>query len=137
MGPLITVAVVEVLWRAYGFGPGTSIPAPQAQALDAAISGVIGGNVPADKYLTGALVGGILSATPFGGLGVMVGLSMYLPLLYILPFGLGGVLNILLGKTRGERWVENNGVPIAAGLIVGDAIVGVIFAMIMVLQGLK
>ena len=98
---------------------------------------MIGGNVPADKYLTGALVGGILSATPFGGLGVMVGLSMYLPLLYILPFGLGGVLNILLGKTRGERWVENNGVPIAAGLIVGDAIVGVIFAMIMVLQGLK
>jgi uncharacterized oligopeptide transporter (OPT) family protein len=31
--------------------------------------------------------------------------------------------------------VENTGVPLAAGLIVGDAIVGVIFAMISVLGG--
>jgi len=136
MGPVITVFVVHVIWQAYGFGPGTSIPAPQAQALDAAISGVVGGNVPADKYLTGALIGAVLSASPISGLGVLVGLSMYLPLLYILPFGLGGTLNLASGRIRGTRWVENNGIPVAAGLIVGDAIVGVVFALITVLKGL-
>ena len=136
MGPVITVIVVHVIWQAYGFGPGTNIPAPQAQALDAAISGVVGGDVPMDKYVTGALIGAVLSAGPMSGLGVMVGLSMYLPLLYILPFGLGGTLNIVSGRIKGTRWVENNGVPVAAGLIVGDAIVGVVFAMITVLRGL-
>jgi len=135
-GPIITVIIVHVIWKAYGFGAGTNIPAPQAQALDAAISGVVGGNVPLDKYLTGALIGGVLSAGTISGLGVLVGLSMYLPLLYILPYGLGCTLNLVTGRLRGERWVENYGVPIAAGLIVGDAIVGVIFAIVTVLRGL-
>ena len=31
-------------------------------------------------------------------------------------------------------WAEDNGVPVAAGLIVGDALVGVIFAVIKVLE---
>ncbi|HUU28262.1 MAG TPA: OPT/YSL family transporter [archaeon] len=136
MGPLVTVFVVHVIWQAYGFGPGTNIAAPQAQALDAAINGVVGGNVPMDKYVTGALIGGVLSATPIGGLGVLVGLSMYLPLLYILPYGLGCALNLVFGRAKGSRWVENNGIPVAAGLIVGDAIVGVIFAIAIVLRGL-
>jgi uncharacterized oligopeptide transporter (OPT) family protein len=135
-GPIITVIVVHVIWKAYGFGAGTNIPAPQAQALDAAISGVVGGDVPMNKYLTGALIGGVLSAGTISGLGVLVGLSMYLPLIYILPYGLGCTLNLVTGALRGDRWVENNGVPIAAGLIVGDAIVGVIFAIVMVLKGL-
>jgi putative OPT family oligopeptide transporter len=136
MGPVITVIVIHVIWTAYGFGAGTSIPAPQAQALDAAISGVVGGDVPLGKYASGALIGGVLSASTFTGLGVMVGLSMYLPLVYLLPFGLGSVMNVVSGKLRGRRWVENTGVPLAAGLIVGDAIVGVVFAMISVLGGI-
>ncbi len=136
MGPVITVAVIHVIWTAYGFGAGTSIPAPQAQALDAAISGVVGGEVPLAKYASGALIGAVLSASTFTGLGVMVGLSMYLPLVYLLPFGLGSVMNVVSGKLKGRRWVENTGVPLAAGLIVGDAVVGVIFAMISVLGGM-
>ena len=136
MGPIITVVVIDLIWNAYRFGPGTSIAAPQAQALDAAISGIIGGDVPADKYLTGALIGGLLSFGPIGGLGVLVGLSMYLPLLYILPYGLGCALNLASEKLKGTRWVENKGLPVAAGFIVGDAIVGVIYAMIKVISGL-
>ena len=136
LGPLITVVVVDLIWNAYRFGPGTSIAAPQAQALNAAINGIIGGDVPADKYLTGALIGGLLSFGPIGGLGVLVGLSMYLPLVYILPYGLGCALNLVSEKVKGTRWVENKGLPVAAGFIVGDAIVGVIYAMIRVLSGL-
>jgi len=136
LGPIITVVVVHIIWEAYGFGPGTNIPAPQAQALDAAISGVVGGNVPMDKYLSGALIGAVLSAGPISGLGVLVGLSMYLPLLYILPYGLGCTLNLITSRVKGSRWVENTGLPVAAGFIVGDAIVGVIFAMLTVVRGL-
>ena len=136
MGPVITVIVIHVIWHAYGFGAGTSIPAPQAQALDAAISGVVGGDVPIGKYAAGAVIGGVLSASTFTGLGVMVGLSMYLPLVYLLPFGLGSVINVLSGRIKDRRWVENTGVPLAAGLIVGDAVVGVTFAIISVIGGL-
>ncbi|MEA1997540.1 MAG: OPT/YSL family transporter, partial [Gemmatimonadota bacterium] len=136
MGPVITVAVVHVIWTAYGFGPGTNIEAPQAQALDAAISGVVGGDVPMDKYFTGALIGGVLSASPISGLGVLVGLSMYLPLLYILPYGLGCVVNLISSRIKGTRWVENTGIPLAAGFIVGDAVVGVVYAIITVLRGI-
>lgn len=137
MGPVITVVVIHVIWQAYGFGAGTDIPAPQAQALDAAISGVVGGDVPIGKYATGAIIGGVLSASTFTGLGVMVGLSMYLPLVYLLPFGLGSVMNVLSGRIRDRRWVENTGVPLAAGLIVGDAVVGVVYAFISVIGGLN
>jgi len=136
IGPVITVVVVDLIWNAYRFGPGTSIAAPQAQALNAAIEGIIGGDVPADKYLTGALIGGLLSFGPVGGLGVLIGLSMYLPLVYILPYGLGCALSLASEKLKGTRWVENKGLPVAAGFIVGDAIVGVIYAMIRVISGL-
>ncbi|MEA2062567.1 MAG: OPT/YSL family transporter, partial [Gemmatimonadota bacterium] len=136
MGPLITVVVVHLIWNAYRFGPGTGIEAPQAQALNAAIEGIIGGDVPMGKYVTGAMIGGLLSFGPIGGLGVLVGLSMYLPLVYILPYGLGCALNLVSERVKGTRWVENKGIPVMAGFIVGDAIVGVIYAMIKVLGGL-
>ena len=59
----------------------------------------------------------------------MVGLSLYLPFMYMIIFGLGGLISIFLGRWKGERWAEDFGVPVAAGLIVGDALVGVGFAL--------
>ena len=59
----------------------------------------------------------------------MVGLSMYLPFEYMIVFGIGGILNILISRRKGVRWAEDKGVPFAAGLIVGDALVGVLFAL--------
>ncbi|MFQ5749918.1 MAG: OPT/YSL family transporter, partial [Planctomycetota bacterium] len=106
--------------------------APQAGALEAAINIVRSGDVPLGKYLTGAVLGILVSLLVSPGLGVMVGLSMYLPFEYMIVFGIGGILSILASRIKGARWAEDWGVPLAAGLIVGDAIVGVIHAIVKV-----
>ncbi len=106
--------------------------APQAGALQSAIQIVQGGDVPLGKYLAGAVLGLIVSLLVSPGMGVMVGLSMYLPFEYMIVFGIGGILNILISRWRGAHWAEDKGVPIAAGLIVGDALVGVVHAVVKV-----
>jgi len=131
LGPAISLGMIYFLWSAPGrFGPGTKLPAPQAQALQAAIEGVLGGAVPYEKYGAGALVGGTLSFLGIPGLGVLVGLSMYLPIFYILTYGVGCVLNVVTKWKLGVRWVEEVGVPIAAGLLVGDPLVQVVLTII-------
>ena len=47
------------------------LPAPQGQALASVIQGILGGDVPMDKYLAGAGLGALLSASGVGGIGVM------------------------------------------------------------------
>ena len=120
-------------------GSETSLPkgvpeleAPQAGALEAAIQIVQKGEVPVGKYLTGAAVGLLVSLLVSPGLGVMVGLSMYLPFSYMIVFGIGGLLSIFVARTKGARFAEEKGVPLAAGLIVGDALIGVVNAIVKV-----
>ena len=38
-------------------------------------------------------------------------------------------------KVKGNRWCEEVGIPVAAGLIVGEALIGVGHALIIVFQG--
>lgn len=128
IGPLITMGVLLVIVaaneRSFGvpIGPGTDTTAPQAQALQAVITGVQGGDMPYALYGAGAVLGALLGLGSFSGLGVLVGLSMYLPMAYIATYGIGCLINIGLGAVRGRRWTEEWGVPLAAGLIVGDAV---------------
>lgn len=109
-----------------------ALGAPQAGALEGAISIVQSGDVPLAKYLTGALLGLVVSLLVSPGIGVMVGLSMYLPFEYMIVFGIGGLANIFVTRWRGARWAEDKGVPVAAGLIVGDALTGVLNAVVTV-----
>ncbi|MEM1423173.1 MAG: OPT/YSL family transporter [Planctomycetota bacterium] len=128
IGPLITMAVILVIVAGnqakFGIdiGPGTDTVAPQAQALEAIITGVQGGEMPYALYGFGALIGAVLGLGAFSGLGVLVGLSMYLPMLYISTYGIGCIINIVVSKVKGARWAEEWGVPLAAGFIVGDAV---------------
>jgi len=103
--------------------------APQAGALESAIHIVQSGDVPLGKYLAGALIGILASLLLSPGIGVMVGLSLYLPFEYMVVFGLGGILSLLLSRWKGSHWAEDNGVPVAAGLIVGDALVNIGYAI--------
>jgi hypothetical protein len=117
--------------------PGVpELEAPQAGALEAAINIVQQGDVPLGKYLTGAALGLVVSLAVSPGLGVMVGLSLYLPFVYMIVFGMGGIVSILVTRWKGARFAEDKGVPIAAGLIVGDAVVGISDAVIRVIASL-
>ncbi len=144
IGPIVSLAVMLLIWNSGGvdpvtgaqlpgFGPGTDIEAPQAVALGATIDSVIDGDVPTSKFLAGGIIGGLLSFTALPGLGVIIGISMYLSIKYILPYGLGSLLSIILARRKGKDWTEKWGVPFSAGLIVGEALLIIVFAMLTVL----
>jgi uncharacterized oligopeptide transporter (OPT) family protein len=139
IGPVITMATLVLIvganQRQFGLpiGPGTETVAPQAQALEAVITGVQGGEMPYALYGLGTGLGVLLGLGAFPGLGVLVGLSMYLPIFYILTYGLGCVVNMVVAQVKGRVWAEEWGVPFCAGLIVGEAILALIINGIVLL----
>ena len=102
-----------------------ALPAPQAGALMGIIDGVVSGNVPVDKYVMGGVIGMLLGGAPMAGLGVLIGLAMYLPFSITLGYGIGCLGNMYLMKKKGAAFVKHKLVPIAAGLIVGEALMGI------------
>jgi uncharacterized oligopeptide transporter (OPT) family protein len=141
IGPVVTMLTILIIVGAnmktagVPMGEGTTTTAPQAQALQAIIEGVQGGEMPYALYGLGAGLGVLLGLGSFAGLGVLVGLSMYLPFMYIATYGIGCVANILLRAFKGPRWAEEWGVPFAAGLIVGESILALVFNIIVLAMG--
>jgi putative OPT family oligopeptide transporter len=123
LGPIVVIFVIFALNEAYELG-SARLPAPQAQALASTIDGIMGGDVPTQKYAAGAVLGGILSAL-MGGLGITVGLGFYLPFNIVLTYSLGTLGREVADRVKGKEWSDNIGIPIAAGFIVGEALVGV------------
>ncbi len=145
IGPVVAVGTVYLLWTATGdgtpgFGPestaclqkgsGDCLSAPQAGALQAMIDGVIGGNAPLDKYAAGGLIGLSLGALPIAGLGVLMGLAMYLPFEVTLGYGIGCLVGWRLESSRGGAFFGGKVVPFAAGLIVGEALTSLAITII-------
>jgi len=127
LGPVVIMILIFVLHKAYGLG-SERLPAPQGMALAQMIKGILGGEVPVAKYIAGAGLGALLSTTGIGGLGIQVGLGFYLPFSVVLTYTIGTVLRLISDWKMGLRFSEEVGIPIAAGLIVGEGIVGVSFA---------
>ncbi len=131
LGPILIVILIFVLHEAYGLG-SDKLPAPQGQALASMVNGIVGGDVPTQKYLAGAGLGALLSiAQP--GLGITVGLGFYLPFSIVLTYSIGTLLRVVTDRKLGHRFAEDVGIPVAAGLIVGEALVGVGFAIYMIM----
>ncbi len=128
LGPFLIMVMIFVLHKAYGLG-SEKLPAPQAQVLADVITAILGGDIPVQKYIAGAGLGALLSASGVGGLGILVGLGFYLPFHIVLTYAVGTGLRLLTDRIKGKRFSEEVGIPIAAGLIVGEALVGVGFAI--------
>ena len=132
LGPIVVMALIFVLNEAYVLG-SEKLPAPQGQALASMVNGIMGGDVPAEKYLAGAGLGAMLSLFQ-PGLGITVGLGFYLPFNIVLTYSIGTVARILMDHKLGQSHAENVGIPVTAGFIVGEALVGVGFAISMILK---
>ncbi len=132
IGPVVSMLTLLLIVGAnlkrdgLAMGPGTSTTAPQAQALQAVIVGVQGGQMPYALYGLGAVMGLFLGAGAFPGLGVLVGLSMYLPFEFIATYGVGCVVQMIVSKWKGRDWAESWGVPLSAGLIVGESVLALL-----------
>lgn len=136
VGPLVAIGVLFLLWYAPadgspGFGPDSvacmegsaqCLPAPQAGALQAMIEALQSADSAVDKYFAGAVMGGVLSIFPIGGVAVLVGLAMYLPFSITLAYGVGCVTAMGLEKAFGTSFIGKKLIPFAAGLIVGEAL---------------
>ncbi len=134
LGPIVIMGLILILHQSYGLG-SERLPAPQGQALASIVEGILGGDVPVQKYGAGALIGALLSASGIGGLGVVVGLGFYLPFNIVLTYSIGTLLRIASDRRLGLKFADDVGIPLAAGLIVGEALVGVVGALLLVMGG--
>ncbi|MGI9519378.1 MAG: OPT/YSL family transporter, partial [Pirellulaceae bacterium] len=112
----------------YGIG-SEDMPAPQAAALASVIEAIVDGNVPTYRYVAAAGLGVLLAVSGLGGIGVMVALGFYMPFDIVLTYTIGCLLRIVINRYAGHRFAEEVGIPIAAGLIVGEALMGVGIAL--------
>lgn len=144
VGPAIAIGTTILLWKSgpsgmNGFGaesaacvdklPGC-LPAPQASVLQGMIKGVLSGQAPVDKYVAGAAIGGALALFPIGGLGVLIGLAMYLPFSITLGYGIGCTASVIIEKVKGHRFISDVIVPLGAGFIVGEALTALTMTLI-------
>ena len=99
------------------------------------INGIVGNDVPAYRYGAGAGLGLIVALSGLGGIGVLIGLGFYMPFNIVLTYTIGNFLRMGIEKAKGREFVENVGIPVAAGFIVGEALVGVGSAVKVVIGG--
>jgi putative OPT family oligopeptide transporter len=157
MGALVIPPILDLLNGAYGFAGspivrGASatlaqpLPAPQATLISALAKGVITGDVPWNLIGIGALAGlaiialdEILRARKLAFPPLAVGLGIYLPPGTILPVVLGAVAGYFYNRwaksTRDVEATKRLGVLLASGLIVGESLMGVLVAGIIVASG--
>lgn len=131
LGPVIVIFLMILLNKQYEIG-SERLPAPQAAALASVTEGILNDDVPAYRYSAGAGLGLLLALSGLGGIGVLIALGFYMPFQIALTYTVGNVLRIAADKMLGAKWSHDIGIPIAAGLIVGEALVGVGNALIKV-----
>ncbi|MCL4979390.1 oligopeptide transporter, OPT family [Neisseria meningitidis] len=158
VGSLVISPVLELLYEAYGFtgampregmDAAQALAAPQATLMTTIASGIFAHNLEWVYIFTGIAIGAVLIAADLvlkkssGGklaLPVLaVGMGIYLPPSVNMPIVAGAVLAAVLKHIIGKK-AENRegrlknadriGTLFAAGLIVGESLIGVIMAFI-------
>ena len=136
VGVPVALSVLALLWGdGGGFGPGTSLGAPQGDALQGILNGLSQGDAPLDKYAAGALVGLVLGLHPVSGLGVLIGLAMYLPFEVTVTYAIGCAIAMGLQRVKSKEWMSDSLVPFAAGLIIGEALTSITAVLIRLATG--
>ncbi|MEC9375273.1 MAG: oligopeptide transporter, OPT family [Pseudomonadota bacterium] len=146
---LVLAPILNLLMTAYGIGPASesqpnSLAAPQATLMAAVADGVLGGNLPWGMISVGAIIGIIViivdellqrSSFSFRAPVLAVAVGIYLPFELSVPIFVGGIIAWLVSqKTKGSHRT-GPGILFAAGLITGEAMVGILVAIPIVLSG--
>ncbi len=154
---LIMAPVLNLLAQAYGIGAPTaehpnSLAAPQATLMASVARGMFGGELPWGMIAIGAGVGAFIIAidewlkakgSKFRVPVLAAAIGIYLPLELMVPIFLGGLISYLV-----ERWhridpndedardrIHRPGTLFAAGLITGEALMGIFIAVPIVVSG--
>ena len=119
------------LHQAYVIG-SKQLPAAQATLMSLVIPGLLEGNLPWDLVFIGA--GSALVVELLGIASLPFAIGLYLPLSTSTPIMIGGILHWLMVARRVKQtsaMVTTNGTLFASGLIAGDALVGVLLALVL------
>lgn len=153
---LVMAPVLNLLAKAYGIGvPTAELPnpllAPQATLMASVAKGLFGGELPWNLIWIGAAIGAAIIAIDevqkkrganFRVPVLAAAVGIYLPLDLTVPIFLGGLLAHLVERAAGvhnnpaaaER-VHQKGVLFSAGLITGEALMGILIAVPIVTSG--
>jgi len=151
-GAFIIGPILDLLNQAYGF-PGdpnraavaaTPLPAPQAALISTLARGVLGDGLDWGLIGTGVIVGIVAIAfdETLGRFNLLrlpplaIGIGIYLPQDATVPVVLGAIIGTLYnrwikGSANGEM-LKRFGVLLASGLIVGESLLGVLNAGLIV-----
>ena len=160
VGALVISPILELLYKAYGFTGALPRPdmdasqalgAPQATLMTTIAKGNFAHNLNWDFILIGVLIGAVLivadtllrktSAGKYSLPVLAVGMGIYLPPTINMPIFIGSVLawwiknritknSAAAQRERNLKLAERKGTLFAAGLIVGESLIGVIMAFI-------
>lgn len=150
---LIMAPVLNLLAEAYGIGSKT-LPAPQAMLMASVAKGLFGGQLPWAIIAIGAGVGAVIIAVDewlkktgkrFRVPVLAAAIGIYLPLELMVPIFLGGLIAHLVERFHkiraddedGRDRVHRPGVLFAAGLITGEALMGIGIALPIVITNNK
>jgi uncharacterized oligopeptide transporter (OPT) family protein len=81
------------------------------------------------------VLGGIISIFPVSGVAVLIGLAMYLPFSITLGFGAGSIITLGIEKFKSGKFIEEKIVPLAAGLIIGEALTELVYSLYRMVWG--
>lgn len=154
---LVMAPVLNLLAVAYGIGPATAdhpnaLAAPQATLMASVARGLFGGYLPWNTIACGAIIGAFIIALDRwlqrSGSSVRVpvlaaAIGIYLPLELMFPIFAGGLIAYYvervhhIGANQPERRdrIHQRGVLLSAGLITGEALMGIGIAVPIVLTG--
>jgi putative OPT family oligopeptide transporter len=138
--PLLVLHQGDINQGGSGLG-GEAYPAPQASLMAILAKGIVGGDMAWPLIIVGVLMAiGFILVKVKSPMLVCVG--MYLPLETTFAIFIGGLIRGLadkfveknkLNESQKTR-VENTGVLISAGLIAGEALIGLLFAFLAVME---
>lgn len=120
---------------------GKEYPAPQASLMAILSQGILGGSMEWGLIIVGILMAiGLILVKVKSPMLVCVG--MYLPLETSFAIFIGGLIKGILDKVAEKKKlneaqqarVGNTGVLLAAGLIAGEALIGLLFALFAVME---
>ena len=153
---LVMAPVLNLLLKAYGIGVPTPehpdpLIAPQATLMASVAKGMFGGHLPWGMISIGAAIGVAVIAwdlwlkrrgAEFRAPVLAVAVGIYLPLELAVPIFAGGLLAWLVekklgvhGETPDAERAKRNGMLFAAGLITGEALMGIFIAVPIVMSG--
>ena len=128
--------VLYLLNAAWGFG-SKELAAPQAMLMKMIVEGVITANLPWDLVFMGAAITVAVELLELPVLAFAIGL--YLPIYLTAPLFIGGLIRRIweAKKYQSDKIKEaaiDNGTLMASGMIAGEGIVGIVLALLAVLN---